>query len=119
MKKLLLVVAVFLSGCSSLQELKQYFPKDHDPVMFNYLVVTDISINHINCDKPDWSEAHRNAEILARYTEWRKDPQAINIKGLFAHTERMSRGSSKTFCELGKNTALQRIEAAKSAWQGR
>jgi hypothetical protein len=31
----------------------------------------------------------------------------------------MSHGGSKIFCEIGKKTAEQRIEAAKSAWRGR
>jgi hypothetical protein len=31
----------------------------------------------------------------------------------------MSKGGSKTFCEIGKKTAKQRIDAAKSAWEGR
>ena len=120
MKRLLLALAVVsLTGCSTLQDLKQYWPRDHDPVLFNHLVTTDIAINHVDCEKADWGEAHRNAEVLAQYAEWRKDPQTANMKGLLAHTERMSKGSSKTFCELGKKTAAQRIEAAKSAWQGR
>ena len=119
MKQLLVVTAILLSGCSTIQDIKQYWPRDHDPVMFNHLVTTDIAINHIDCDRPDWATAHRNAEVLAQYAEWRKDPQTANMKGLAAHTERMARGGSKVFCELGKKTAGQRIEAAKSAWQGR
>jgi hypothetical protein len=119
MKKFLYIAVVLLTGCSTLQDLKQYIPRDHDPVMFNYLVITDIAIKHIDCERADWGEAHRNAEILAQYTEWRRDPQSTNIKGLSAHTERMAKGGSKTFCELGKKTAAQRIEAARSAWQGR
>jgi hypothetical protein len=31
----------------------------------------------------------------------------------------MSLGGSKVFCEIGKRTAEQRIEAARSAWEGR
>jgi len=38
---------------------------------------------------------------------------------LLNHAERMSHGGSKTFCTLGKKTATQRIEATKSAWEGR
>ena len=42
-----------------------------------------------------------------------------NLKGLVAHTDRMTKGGSKAFCELGKRTAAQRINATKLAWQGR
>ena len=120
MKKFILLIGIIsLSGCSTLQDLKQYWPRDHDPVMFNHLVTTDIAIKRIDCEKADWTIAHRNAEVLSQYTEWRKDPQTANMKGLYAHTERMSKGGSKMFCELGKKTAEQRIETAKLAWQGR
>jgi len=119
MKKLACIAVVLLSGCSTIQDLKQYWPRDHDPVMFNHLITTDIAIKHVDCERPDWSQAHSNAEVLAQYAEWRKDPQTANMKGLLAHTERMAKGGSKTFCELGKKTAQQRIEAARSAWQGR
>ena len=117
MKKLALAIAVVaLTGCST---IKEYWPRAHDPVMFSQLVTTDIAIAHINCEKPDWTTAHTAAEQLAQYAEWRNDPQTTNLKGLLAHTERMSKGGSKVFCELGKKTAAQRIEAAKTAWQGR
>jgi len=119
MKRLLVVGAVLLSGCSTIQDIKQYWPRAHDAVLFDRLVATDIAIEKIDCEHPNWTVAHDNAEALARYAEWRNDPQTANMKGLLAHTERMSRGSSKTFCELGKKTAAQRIEAAKTAWQGR
>jgi len=118
MIKKLLIISVFatLAGCST---IKQYWPRAHDPVMFDQLVATDIAIAHIDCEKADWSTAQRLAEQLAQYAEWRQDPQAENLKGLKAHTDRMSRGGSKVFCELGKKTASGRIEAAKSAWEGR
>jgi hypothetical protein len=53
------------------------------------------------------------------YVNWRQDPQQENIVGLHNHAIKMSHGGSKIFCEIGKKTAEQRIEAAKSAWRGR
>ena len=111
-----MIMAVALSGCST---IKEYWPRAHDGVLFDRLVTTDLAIEKIDCEHPNWTAAQDNAEALARYAEWRNDPQVTNLKGLFAHTQRMAKGGSKTFCELGKKTAQQRIEAAKSAWQGR
>jgi hypothetical protein len=120
MKKLIILAGLLaLSGCSTIQDIKQYWPKPHDPVMFNQLVAADIAIANQNCDAPTWNTVAPITEQLAKYTEWRKDPQATNLKGLHAHVERMSKGGSKTFCDIGKKTAKQRIEAAKSAWEGR
>lgn len=108
-----------ISGCAAVDTVKKYWPRDHDPVMFNKLVELSVKIEKINCDQPDWSQAVQIAETLDRYAEWRKDPQKDNIKGLYKHTQKMSAGGSKTFCELGKKTADQRIQAAKTAWEGR
>ncbi len=116
MKYLAAVALVALSGCST---IKEYWPRAHDPVMLDSLVRVDIAIEQINCERADWSVAQAEAHKLARYTEWRGDPQRENIKGLAAHTDRMSKSTNKMFCELGKKTATQRIEAAKSAWEGR
>jgi hypothetical protein len=110
------ILSISLMGCST---IKKYWPRDHDPVMFNQLVELDRILETVDCEGPDWGLVVLSSAQLARYTEWRKDPQAENIKGLHAHAERMSKGGSKTFCEIGKKTAAQRIQAAKSAWEGR
>jgi hypothetical protein len=120
MKKIALALSILLlSGCSTIDTVKKYWPRPHDPVMFNQLIATGIAIEKVDCEKADWAHSNNLAEQLARYTEWRKDPQSENMRGLQKHTERMSKGGSKTFCEIGKKTAHQRIEAAKSAWEGR
>lgn len=120
MKKLLIAFAlVGLTGCSTIQTVKEYWPRAHDPVMFNYLVALDTGVNSIKCDKPEWDGLLATAEQLAKYTEWRMDPQRENIKGLQKHFEKMNQGGSKVFCEIGKKTAGQRIQAARSAWEGR
>jgi hypothetical protein len=120
MKKILVVICLaLLPSCAVIDSVKQYWPRDHDPVLFNQLVTLDIELTYINCEKPDWVKAKAVAEHVERYTAWRKDPQHTNLEGLHKHIERMSQGGSKAFCELGKKTALQRIDAARSAWGGR
>jgi hypothetical protein len=117
MKKILLILAVtMLPGCSSLLNL---LPRDHDPVMFNTLVVLNIEIRQVDCAAPDWSSAVLNAEILAQSANWRSDPQAENFAGLHQHMLKLEKGGSVTFCELGKRTAASRIDAARAAWGGR
>ena len=117
MKQIAIIfLALSLIGCST---VKKYWPRDHDPVMFNHLVELDRILEAVDCTGSDWGVMEISSAHLARYTEWRQDPQAENIKGLHAHVVRMSKGGSKTFCELGKRTAAQRIQAAKSAWEGR
>jgi hypothetical protein len=113
MKSLIIICAIItLSGCSLL-------PRAHDPVMFNQLVIVDIEIGKVNCEVPNWKPALVATHQLSLYATWRKDPQADNLQGLDKHVERMNKGGSKTFCEIGKKTAAGRINAAKTAWGGR
>ena len=120
MKKILTVLLVLsLSGCAVVDTAKKYWPRKHDPVMFDHLVTLSIAVEHINCEQPDWSQIVEVSNHLSRYAVWRGDPQADNLKGLLNHAERMSHDGSPKFCELGKKTATQRIEAARSAWEGR
>ena len=114
-----LLLICSLTALTSCSTIKQYWPRAHDPVMFNQLVLTDIAIAHVDCERPDWRPAQESSEQLAQYAEWRRDPQTENLKGLQAHTGRMANGGSRMFCELGKKTAAGRIQAAKSAWEGR
>jgi hypothetical protein len=87
--------------------------------MFNQLVVVDIEVAKVNCDSPDWRPALSASVQLSRYAEWRDDPQSDNLSGLEKHLERMNKGGSKAFCEIGKKTATGRITSAKTAWRGR
>ena len=117
MKKIILAAAVVaLAGCSTVQK---YWPRDHDPVAFQLLVNVDIAVDRVDCESPDWAVAVQTTEQLAKNTAWREDPQAENLKGLHQHVVKMSTNSNKTFCEFGKRTAQQRINAVKSAWAGR
>jgi uncharacterized protein YceK len=47
MKHLLLVAVIALSGCST---IKEYWPRPHDPVMFNQLVAVDLAVEKQNCE---------------------------------------------------------------------
>lgn len=114
-----IILSTVLSGCAVVDTVKKYWPRSHDPVMFDHLIAVDIAIEQVDCDKPDWSKVQQAALHLNRYAEWRKDPQQENLKGLSAHADRMSKGGSKTFCEIGKKTGRGRIDAARTAWENR
>jgi hypothetical protein len=117
MKRIAIILAVVtLTGCST---VKKYWPRAHDPVMLDHLVSVDIALEQVDCEKADWTKVQSTTLHLNRYAEWRGDPQAENLKGLLAHADRMSKGGSKTFCEIGKKTGRARVEAAKSAWESR
>jgi hypothetical protein len=121
MKKIIFVaILMTLTGCAStVDTIRKYWPRDHDPVAFHQLVIIDVAIGKIDCEKPDWIAAVDMSEVLAKNAEWRRDPQAENLHGLHRHTLKMFGSNNKTFCEIGKRTALERIDAVKSAWARR
>lgn len=118
-KSLIFLVLITLSGCAAVDTVKRYWPRAHDPIMFDNLVSLAISIEEQDCQKPNWAGAVEQAQHLSRYTQWRGDPQAENLKSLHQHLAKLNQGGSKMFCELGKSTAKQRVEAAKEAWKAR
>jgi len=113
-----LIMAVMLTGCSTLQK---YWPRAHDPQLVRLWVDTQIALNKVDCSAADrgWHRVSESADTLALYAEFRRDPQAENVKGLAQHADKMNRGGSPAFCELGKKTAEGRLSAARKAWEGR
>lgn len=112
------LIAASLTGCSTIQK---YWPRAHDPQLVRMWVDTKISLDQVDCAAEDrgWQPVFDNANKLALYTEFRKDPQSENMRGLANHADKMTKGGSKTFCELGKKTADGRLSAARKAWEGR
>lgn len=113
MKIIFALTAVALSGCSLL-------PRAHDPVLADRWVSTYISVNSVDCTSTNaWADAMANSEHLYRLASFRNDPQSENLEGLYKHTVKMNKSTSKVFCELGKRTAISRLDAAHTAWEGR
>ena len=112
------VIGLTLTGCSTIQK---YWPRAHDPQLVQLWVITQTNLTRVDCSAEDrgWARVADSSEQLALYTEFRKDPQAENMRGLARHTVKMAQGGSKVFCELGKKTAEGRLSAARTAWEGR
>lgn len=123
MKRLLTlaVLTSVLTGCAVVQNIKDVWPRAHDPVMVQYWVDTKVALDRVDCDaKPTgWAGVVEPARKLAIYTDFRADPQQANIKGLALHADRMAQGGSPMFCKLGIQTANDRLNIARKAWEGR
>jgi hypothetical protein len=118
---ILLATVMALAGCSTIDRVRQMWPRAHDPVLVDRWVSANISVTAVDCAQSPtgWLNTVQPTEHLAQLAEFRNDPQAQNMRGLAKHSQRMSEGGSKMFCELGKKTAEQRLAAARSAWEGR
>lgn len=117
------LAAVALTGCAALDSAQRVLPKDHDSYLVSRWVDIDLALDTVNCENPEGSRGWVNvlvfSERLARYTEFRDDPQKDNMKALNNHVHKMKEGGSKAFCEMGIKSARSRLDAAKSAWSGR
>ena len=119
MKLLLIAFSIMiLTGCST---IKKYWPRAHDPVLVDQWVTVSIAISDVDCaaEQRGWDKVVLPTQRLWMLADFREDPQSENLKGLLEHTKKMTKGGSKMFCEIGKNIANQRLQAARSAWEGR
>ena len=117
MKILAIIPLLVLSGCALI------FPRDHDPVMFGYLVETKIAVNKLSCEDKDtdftWLTAQLNVEKLKVYTTLRNDPQADAIVKLEEALDKAKNSTNKVFCESVLKINKTRIDVIVDAWKGR
>jgi hypothetical protein len=116
-----LFLILVLTGCATVDRVKQMWPRAHDPVLVDRWVEANMAVSDVDCADASrgWIITIKPTEHLAQLAEFRKDPQAANMRGLADHAKKMSQGGSKMFCELGKKTAAQRLAVARTAWEGR
>jgi hypothetical protein len=118
----LAALCLSLSGCAVVDRVREVWPRAHDPVMVEQWVTANVALGRVNCDSRDtgWTAVADASLRLAQYTEFRRDPQAKNMRGLYDHAQKMAEPTTKpAFCKLGIKTAEARLAAARSAWEGR
>ena len=113
MKRLLLVVAVMLSGCAII------FPKPHDPVMFDQIVSIHIDVEKANCSNKEWGNLLDKVRHLKVYTEVRGDPQATAIAQMEEALLKAYNSKNEKFCDSILNLNKTRIQVVEDAWKGR
>ena len=118
MKKLLILTVVLLQGCS-IAALTTLWPKPHDPVMFDQVVSVKLSVDKLNCDDKNWTEAEYKIQHLKVYAELRNDPQATSIAQLGDAIQKAADTKSEVFCEDILKINKARIEVVADAWKGR
>jgi len=118
----IMILAIMLSSCS-LSSITNLLPRDHDSYMVGHWTYAKLSLDRVDCSyevgSRGWIYVVEQTEALAVYTSFRDDPQAKNMQGLNKHANKMLKGGSQKFCELGVKTANGRLNAAKKAWSGR
>ncbi|NDG32530.1 hypothetical protein EB118_20955 [bacterium] len=122
-KIIISLIFLNLAGCASIQNgiqtVQKYWPKDHDPVMFDRALSISMDIDALNCDNPNFDDLIYKSHFLARYAELRKDPQYENLNGLHQHFEKLKSNPKKIFCTFGKTTAKDRMNIVLTSWSKR
>jgi hypothetical protein len=114
MKKLILILAVALSGCAVI------FPKPHDPVMFGQAIDVKVGLSKINCeDKSNWQPLLDKVETLKVYSDERDDPQSDAFGKMEEALKKAKDSKSNTFCESIVKLNRTRVDVAIDAWKGR
>ncbi len=113
MKKLILVLALAVSGCVFI------FPKPHDPVMFDQIVAIDVRVNKANCTTKEWGDLLDRVHHLKVYTELRGDPQAPAIGQLEEALLKAYNSKNEKFCDSILKLNKTRIQVIEEAWKGR
>ena len=114
MKKLILLLAIALSGCAVI------FPKPHDPVMFDNLIYIQTDLNKATCAEPkNWDNLLDRVNHLKVYTHFRSEPQSQAIASLQESLLKAHSSKSVTFCESLLKLNKTRVEVTLDAWKGR
>jgi len=114
MKKLILILAVALSGCAVI------FPKPHDPVMFGQAIDVKVGLSKINCeDKSNWQPVLDKVETLKVYSFERGDPQSDAFGKMEEALKKAKDSKSALFCESIVKLNRTRADVAIDAWKGR
>lgn len=117
MKKLLLLLpAVFLTGCMTF-----ILPRPHDPLLFSSVVDLKIQSTSVSCDNKDrgWKEMLEAINRMKIYSTYRNDPQAENIRGLYDAMVKAHTSSNPVFCKSLLNVQQKRVDVIIDAWKDR
>lgn len=118
MKKLILLTAILLQGCS-IATLSAIWPKPHDPVMFDNVVSVKLAVDKLSCEDKNWADAENKIQHLKVYADLRKDPQAQSIAQLEEAIQKAKGSNNKMFCESIIKINKTRIDTVIDAWRGR
>ena len=119
MKRLLLITTLLLSGCSSVDKVKEMWPKPHDPVMVGAYIDLEKQLEDVSCkSKESMEPAIHKADWLNRYTEFRNEPQRVSTKAILENLEKAKK-SPELVCDRWVTLSKTRMKIIKESWSGR
>ena len=119
MKKILILTLVLLSGCSSIDKVKEMWPRAHDPVMVSKYIDLEKQLEDVSCkSKESIDPAMLKADWLNRYAEFRGEPQRISTKAILENLEKAKK-APELVCDRWVTLSKTRMKIIKESWSGR
>ena len=120
MKKIILITAVLiLSGCSTVDKVKEMWPRPHDPVLVGNYIDLERYLENISCKSKESIEpAIYKADWLNRYAQFRKEPQRVSTKAILENLEKAKK-APELVCERWVTLSKTRMKIIKETWSGR
>ena len=119
MKALILITVLLLSGCSTVDKVKEMWPRAHDPVMVSTYIDLEKQLEIVSCkSKESIDPAILKADWLNRYAEFRVDPQRISTKAILDNLEKAKK-APELVCERWVSLSKTRMKVIKESWSGR
>lgn len=114
------LVVALLSGCAAIDNVKKYWPREHDSALASAYVTTKMATDTIDCtDKSDWTTTEYQARWLNEYAKFRNDPQQESTKAIVENLEKAKTTQSTKACEIWLDLVKQRLVVLNKAWSGR
>jgi len=113
------VFVSLLSGCAAVDTVKQYWPRNHDPIMVSRYIDLSNSIEKASCgDKSSFDDSIKHAEWLNKYSEFRSDPQKEATTNVVTNLKKASE-ASEAACKRWVNLANINMKLIKDSWSSR
>ena len=120
MKKILVSVSILLlTGCSTVDKVKEMWPRAHDPVMVGAYIDLERQLEDISCkSKESIDPVIYKADWLNRYAEFRGEPQRVSTKAILDNLEKAKK-APELVCDRWVTLSKTRMKIIKESWSGR
>lgn len=115
----ILVVSLVLSGCATVDKVKQLWPRPHDPALVSGYVELEQKLNKVDClDKMTVNDALFRADWLNKYAFFREDPQMVTTNSIVINLNKAA-AAETVACKRWINLANINMKTLKQSWGSR
>ena len=114
-----IALVTILSGCASIDKVKQLWPRPHDPAMVAGFVDLEQTLSKVDCtDKTTVNNAIFKADWLNKYSFFRDDPQKDTTNTIVINLNKAAE-AQEAACKRWINLANINMKTLKQSWSSR